>query len=172
MKKLLVYAAMALLIAVAFYGPGCSPTQTAWVERGLQGIEYAKSNQTTWYQAAVEELNKDRQRSISVTFAETRSAMTVGVRTSATQPTTRPVDADWLIVQEKALLATMGLYDQRKEDLDMKYQQAMRNLDATGEAFTQIQRLNRAWAGDRDELAAQIAKIAATVESLRAERSK
>ena len=160
--------AAALLALVVLGNCACSPTQTAWVERGLAGIELAKGNQTAWYEAAVAQLDKDRRHSIAVVFAETRLVMARGVATSG--PATRPVDADWITAQEKALLVTMSMYDVKKADLDAKYQIAMRNLDSTGEAFVQVQRLNRAWAGSGDALAAEVARLSAAIANMQRSR--
>ena len=172
-------AVLVLVCGAAALG-GCSPSQQAWVDRCQQGVTYAQQNQTAWYYDAVAQLNKDRQRSIQVAFAELQTAFAGGIHDAVSNPstqpgatslpavasaTTRPVDSQWILDQERVLLATMKAYDERKADLDAKYSVAMSNLGSISEGLTQIERLNVAWADTSQQLSAQISNLAKIVES-------
>lgn len=164
--------ALACLLLATLPTAGCSPTQRAWVDRGLAGVDNARANQTAWYAAAVERLNQDRQRSISTAYQELLDTWRSGVPTAPPPATTtRPIDAPWVLAQEKMLLLTMDAYDKKKADLDDKYATAMKNLDGTAECFTQIERLNVAWADTQANLQTEIDRLSTLVQAIAAKQA-
>jgi hypothetical protein len=177
MRKDILKGAAVLLLMAAFAGlvmlsGGCSQSIQGWVDRGNQGIAFAQQNQTAWYQATVAQLNKDRQASIQAAFNDILHVMATGVPTPASTqpalggPTTRPVDAAWVIDSEKLLLATMTAFDAKKADVDAKYATCMDNLAKTQECFAEIQKLNVAWANSSQALQAQMASMQATIQTI------
>jgi hypothetical protein len=167
MKQL---ASFSLLLALAV--GGCSPSIQSWVDRGNQGILFAQNNQTAWYQATVAQLDKDRQQAIQAAFNDIINVMASGVPTAAsTQPagsgaTTRPVDTAWILTNEKLLIATMVAFDNKKLDLDVKYQVCMSNLNKTQECFAEIQKLNVAWANSSQAISDQLASMTTTLQTI------
>ena len=164
-------AAWAVIVAFAVCICGCSPSIGQWVDRGVAGVETAKSNQTAWYQAEVQRLNQARITSINAAYLDTVSVIQHGVPTSQPAAATRPVDAAWVDAQRRVLLATMAAYDAEKLDLDTKYATAMANLASTEECFTQIKRLNVAWATTADQLAADVNALSAIVTQLQQQKA-
>jgi hypothetical protein len=159
-----------LFIAALLACGGCSPSINAWVARGTQGLANAQANQTAWYQAEIASLNKARNSSINACYTDTINAFQNGVATS--QPTvTKPVTAQWVNDQRNILLATMTNYDLEKSDLDVKYMTAIANLNSVQECFSQIQRLNVAYATTSDQLAAEVNNLAQIVSQLQAAKT-
>ena len=166
MRTIVIVLLLCILLA------GCSPSTQSWADRGEQGIAFAKANQLAWYGAAVAQLDKDRKAAIRAVFNDTINAMRAGVATPASTqpvlggPTTRPVDTDWIITQEKLLLATMDAFDVKKSNLDSQNAICLSNLDKTNECFAEVQKLNAAWANSSQAIQDQLASLQTTVQTI------
>jgi hypothetical protein len=174
-KRIGILMMLCVLLAAMLLMPtlgGCSPSIQSWVDRGEQGIAFAKANQIAWYGATVAQLDKDRKAAIQAVFNDTINAMRAGVATPAsTQPVlggpiTRPVDTDWIITQEKLLLATMDAFDVKKSNLDSQNAICLSNLDKTNECFAEVQKLNVAWANSSQAIQDQLASLQTTVQAI------
>ena len=147
---------------------GCSPSVTAWAERGTEGLAIEEANITAWYEMAVAQAEREKQDLVNAAFADIRLGLAGGIRRP--DGTVVKVDEAWLTTSQKALMAGLEAAGERRKKLNEMYTTNMTNIGRTREAFVQIQRLNKVYIGGQNELAAQVAKLTSLVQSMQQER--
>lgn len=163
MKKAVLVLMLAATVA------GCSPTIGKWTDRGREGLTLQRASFTQWYTAAVKQVEADRQSLIRTVQVEIAMVMENGIPRANPQPDPNdPVEtpAEWVKNEFAGLLLGLRGLDDKKAVLDEQYRRDMANCDAVSESLGYIDQLNRAYATDRDQLAAQVQKITVAVEQL------
>ncbi len=153
-----------LLCALVLLVSGCSPAIRDWSERGTSGLANERDNITAWYELVTAGIEKDKQTLVASTYADLRLGIGGGIKRP--DGTVVEVDEGWLLIQQKVLSASLKALDARQRQVNEMYATNMKDVDRTQEAFEQIQRLNNVYAGNKDEIAAQVSKLTALVESL------
>jgi len=164
MRQLLMVLALAAIAGAA----GCSPTIAAWADRGELGCANEQANADAWRGLVIEQLDLQKKASVADVFTDIRSVTAGRVIGLDGKPVA--LDDAWLDEAHKALDATLEAQAKRRAAVDEMYERHTANIAATRESFTQIRRLNTAWASlGNSGLDAQVSRL---IEELRRQRTE
>lgn len=167
-RRIFMMALLLSLVAMIAL-PGCSDTQRKWCERGQDGIVKAKANTTGRYEQALAAEDKKLENLIAAGFRDIKAMRDGQIAGSDGKPL--EMSNKWLTEHEAGVKMAFKLWLERRAALRQQYDADMANLNSVGEAFVNIEKLNRAWANSEQDMAASIDRLTAEILEMKTQQA-